>query len=110
MFVHLQRRIPRLPGVLVMSLLFLAPPCLKAVTIGADAVVVVNSSSPKYLDFQHFVQPYLDNFGVPYTVLDIASNSIGTNIGNYALIIIGHKQLDTNQVYLTSAVQSNRLR
>ena len=28
--------------------------------------------SAKYLDFQHYVQPYLDNFGVPYTVLDIS--------------------------------------
>ncbi len=75
--------------------------------IGAGAVVLVNSSSPKYLDFQHFIQPYLDTFGVPYTVLDIASNSIGTNLAHYASIIIGHKLLDTNGVYLNSLAQSN---
>src|SRR5689334_12307027 len=80
---------------------------LHAGPITNDAIVLVNSSSPQYLDFQHFVQPYLDNFGVPYSVLDIASNSLGTNIGSYALIIVGHKQLDTNQVFLDQTAQQN---
>jgi hypothetical protein len=35
----------------------------------ADAVVIVNSASPSYPDFQHLIQPYLDHFGIPYTVL-----------------------------------------
>jgi hypothetical protein len=75
-------------------------------TLGADAVVLVNSTSPKYSDFQHYLQPYLDNFGVPYTVQDIATNALGTNLGHYALIIIGHQQLDTNQVFLDLTHQS----
>ncbi|HZQ45945.1 MAG TPA: hypothetical protein VFC07_02955 [Verrucomicrobiae bacterium] len=73
----------------------------------AGAVVLVNSHSAKYQDFAHFIQPYLGNFGVPSTVLDISSTTIGTNLTNYALIIIGHAQLDTNKTYLTAAVQSN---
>src|SRR4029077_17776367 len=78
-----------------------------AATIGADAVVLVNSASPTYLDFQHHLQPYLDNFGVPYTVLDIATNTIDTNIARYAVIIIGHSHLDTNNIRLgTNAQQS----
>jgi hypothetical protein len=72
----------------------------------AGAVVIVNSESPRYLDFIHFIQPYLGNFGVPYNVVDISSNSITTNLTNYALIIIGHAQLDTNQVYLTQPAQA----
>jgi hypothetical protein len=80
---------------------------LPAATVGADAVVLVNSSSAKYLDFKHSIQPYLDNFGVPYTVLDIASNTVGTNVGNYAVIIIGHGQLDTNHAYLDTIEQQN---
>jgi hypothetical protein len=79
---------------------------LPAATVGADAVVLVNSSSANYLDFQHYIQPYLDNFGVPYTVLDIAANGVGTNLANYALIVIGHSQLDTNGVALGSAGQN----
>jgi hypothetical protein len=107
MSVQRQRRISWHAIVLAMVLLCGIEFSARAATVGAGAVVVVNSSSPNYPDFQHYLQPYLGNFGVPYTVLDIASNSIGANIGNYALIIIGHKQLDTNLVYLTGAAQSN---
>jgi hypothetical protein len=76
-------------------------------TTGADAVVLVNSTSPKYLDFQRMIQPYLDNFGVPYTVQDLATNASMANLGNYALTIIGHKQLDTNHTFLDSNAQAN---
>ena len=58
------------------------------------ALVLVNSSSPDYLNFQHYIQPYLDHFGVPYATLDIASSPVPSDIGDYALIIIGHRQLD----------------
>ena len=74
--------------------------------VQAGAIVLVNSRSAKYLDFQHFVQPYLDNFGVPYAVQDIAVTAVGTNIANYALIIIGHSQLDPGHLYLDSAGQT----
>jgi len=80
---------------------------ISAVTIGADALVLVNSHSTAYPDFQRLIQPYLDNFGVPYTVQDISTNPPGTNISRYALLIIGHKQLDTAGTYLTAQVQSN---
>jgi len=76
-------------------------------TTGADALVLVNSTSAKYLDFQHQIQPYLDNFGVPYTVQDIATNASTTNLPNCALLIIGHKQLDTNHIYLDANAQAN---
>src|SRR6478672_2081217 len=76
-------------------------------TIGADAVVLVNSHSAKYLDFQHYIQPYLDNFGFPYTVQDISTNPPGFALGDSAVIIIGHSELDTNLTYLSGASQSN---
>ena len=77
-----------------------------AATTGADAVVLVNSASAKYSDFQRMIQPYLENFGVPYTVQNIATNGSTANLTNYALIIIGHKQLDINHVYLDSNGQT----
>jgi len=80
---------------------------LQAAPVRADAVVLVNSQSARYPDFQHFIQPYLDNFGFPYTVQDIISNAPGPVIGNYAAIIIGHSQFDTNLTYLTPEVQAN---
>jgi hypothetical protein len=73
----------------------------------AGAVVLVNSHSARYFEFQQRLQPYLDNFGVPYTVFDISVNPVGTNLGYYSLVIIGHSQLDANHVYLDSAAQSN---
>ncbi|MGD0260647.1 MAG: hypothetical protein ABSD29_12580, partial [Verrucomicrobiota bacterium] len=80
---------------------------LQAAPVGADAVVLVNSQSANYLDFQQFIQPYLDNFGFPYTVLDISTNAPGPSISNYAVIIIGHNQLDISQTYLNNTVQAN---
>jgi hypothetical protein len=76
------------------------------VLLPADAVVLVNSTSPRYSDFERYIQPYLENFGVPYVVQNIATNPAGTNIGSHALIIIGHRALDTNHLYLSSAAQS----
>ncbi len=82
--------------------------------VKADAVVLVNSESSSYSDFQHFIQPYLDNFGIPYTLLDIATTQFDSGIADYAVIIIGHRRLDidgtklnTNEEsYITSAVSN----
>ncbi|HWI59646.1 MAG TPA: hypothetical protein VNZ22_20630, partial [Bacillota bacterium] len=76
-------------------------------SLQAGALVLVNSQSAKYLDFQHYLQPYLDNFGVPYTVRDIRTNTVGPEVSRYALLIVGHSQLDINQLYLDSAAQAN---
>ena len=73
----------------------------------AGAVVLVNTHSARYPDFQHFIQPYLDNFGFPYTVLDIATNAPDQSISNCAVIIIGHSQLDTNHFYLSDRAQTS---
>jgi hypothetical protein len=76
------------------------------VLLPADAVVLVNSTSPRYSDFQRYIQPYLENFGVPYVVQNIATNPVGTNLASHALIIIGHRALDTNHLYLNTAAQT----
>src|ERR1043165_883876 len=90
-------------------LAFLASPAILPVsgaTTRADALVLVNSASAKYSDFQHWIQPYLDNFGVPYAVQDLSTNASTANLTNYAVIIIGHKQLDTNHTYLDTNSQA----
>src|SRR5579863_10441476 len=92
---------------IVLGLLFPFVLPMTAKANNAGAVVLVNSHSGRYSDFGHFIQPYLGNFGVPYTVLDISSGAAVTNLTNYALIIIGHAQLDTNLAYLTASAQSN---
>ncbi|MCX7855566.1 MAG: DUF2194 domain-containing protein, partial [Anaerolineae bacterium] len=72
----------------------------------ADALVLINSASTSYTDFAHSIQPYLDHFGVPYTVLDIAAAPVTSDIADYALIVIGHRNLDPAHLYLDAVEQS----
>jgi hypothetical protein len=85
--------------------IFSAQPVLAADPVRTDAVVLVNSASSNYSDFQHYIKPYLDNFGIPYTILDIATNPLTSNISDYAVIIIGHRSLDVSKLYLDTTEQ-----
>ncbi len=94
--------------VVVTALLISGPvPRMSAATLRVDALVLVNSASASYVDFQYYVQAYLDNFGVPYTVLDIAAESVNANVSEYAVIIVGHRELDADGVYLDTTEQAN---
>ena len=98
-------------SILLMAIVFLTGiliPGMSAADTRADAVVLVNSTSPNYADFQHYIKPYLSHFGIPYTVLDIASGDVPANIDDYAVIIIGHRQLDTSGSYLDSGYVEDR--
>lgn len=75
-------------------------------TYRAEAVVLVNSNSTGYTDFAYSIQPYLDHFGVPYTILDIAAAPVPSSLAEYALIIIGHRNLDPARLYLDGTEQS----
>jgi len=66
----------------------------------ADAVILVNSSSEGFADFGHFIKPYLEHFGVPYDLIDISAQNMEGDISDYALIIIGHRQLDPTGIHL----------
>jgi fibronectin type 3 domain-containing protein len=78
---------------------------VSATTKKPASVVLVSSRSSYYADFQHFIKPYLDNFGIPYNVLDIATTSVPSTIGDAAIIIVGHRELDVNSSYLSSTEQ-----
>jgi hypothetical protein len=95
-------------GQAMMALVLLmacGPGRLQADTVRADAVVLVNSTSGGYSNFDQYIKPYLDNFGVPYTVQDISTNRDTTSISNYAVIIIGHTNLNTTGAYLNAEAQ-----
>jgi len=93
--------------VLIIAVLPIAlwPQPVAAQEIPADAVVLVNSTSAGYGDFQHYIQPYLDNFGVPYTVHDVAAAPVTEETVERALIIVGHNGLDEAGAYLDAAEQ-----
>jgi hypothetical protein len=76
-------------------------------SVRAEALVLVNSTSQGYPDFQHYIKPYLDHFGIPYTVLDIANTPVGPDVEEYAVIIVGHRQLDNEGLYLDTTGQGN---
>ena len=73
----------------------------------ADAVLIVNSQSGAYEDVERYIRPYLVHFGVPFTVLDVSSSPVGPEIGDYSLILIGHRELDPDHLYLDSEEQSH---
>src|SRR5690242_11574548 len=77
-----------------------------AATQRADALVLINSVEPRISDFTRFIQPYLDNFGVPYEVLDIATNSLTARVSSYALLIMGQRGLDTDHAFLNTAAEA----
>ncbi len=62
-------------------------------TVSAGALVLVNSASPGYAGFEERIQPYLENFGVPYQVLDLAAHPLDIFIQEHPLLVIGHKQI-----------------
>jgi hypothetical protein len=96
-----------LRSLIVLLALVLFPTASKSATVSADTVVLVNSASTRYLDFRNYLQPYLDHFGIPYSVLDVRTNEVGANIADYALIVVGHAQFDTNHLYFSPTEQSN---
>ena len=80
-----------------------------------SALVLVNSQSVDYADFQHFIQPYFDHFGIPYAALDISTTPVTAGVEEYALLVIGHRNLDsgateyldsTEEGYLSAAVDA----
>ncbi|MDW7773315.1 MAG: hypothetical protein SCH71_10535, partial [Desulfobulbaceae bacterium] len=70
-----------------------------------NAIVLTNSASEFFGDYEHYIEPYLLNFGIPHTVTDIAGNPLPENLEEYAIIIIGHKGIDESGFLLDSADQ-----
>ncbi|MBL8055799.1 MAG: hypothetical protein JNK29_03830 [Anaerolineales bacterium] len=52
------------------------------------------------------MRPYLDHFGVAYTVVDLATTAVPAEVGSYALIVVGHGQLDVSGAYLSAGEQA----
>jgi len=82
-----------------------SPALAQSDTPRADAVVLVNSVSTGYTQYEQYVQPYLGHFGVPCTILDIFTMPVTVDIEDYAVIIVGHRQLDADGLYLDTTEQ-----
>lgn len=71
-----------------------------------DAVVLVNSTSPHFSEFEAYIEPYLETFGVPYETLDISGEAVVFERIDRALIIVGHKGLDESGAFLDSVEEA----
>ena len=91
-----------LPCLLAMLFALAAPPRAEANNAPGRWCWSIPKAPTTWISL-HFIAPYLGNFGVPYTVLDISSTPVDSSPTNFALIIIGHSQLDTNGTYLDAA-------
>jgi hypothetical protein len=59
-----------------------------------NVLVIMNSSSTYYSVGNTYIIPYLDHFGLPYSVIDIAKEKISGSFTKNALIIIAHKEIE----------------
>ena len=89
------------------SILTSAPlaPVAAVSPIGGNALVLINSASSSGADYPTYIKPYLDQFGIPYSELDIASHPLPVDLSGYALIIIGQRALDPGGTLLSAAEQ-----
>ena len=56
------------------------------------ALVIINSNSAFYNDYELYIKAYLDNFGIPYDTVDVNITAL-PDLNNYAIIIFGHNRV-----------------
>ena len=59
-----------------------------------NTLVILNASSTYYWEAVEYVLPYLDHFGIPYTLWNINRAPLPTGLAEYALVVIAHPQID----------------
>jgi len=55
-------------------------------------LIIVNSASESFDDFDKYILPYIKVFGIPYIIHDRAHGTLSDC--NYQLIILGHNHLE----------------
>jgi hypothetical protein len=59
-----------------------------------NTLVLLNTSSPHYRVAVEYILPYLDHFGIPYTLWDINRIPLPMNLTEFALVVIAQPQID----------------
>jgi hypothetical protein len=77
--------------------------------ISCNAVVLVNTQSSAYGDWEFLLKSWLEHYGVPTDVYDLAQVTLPQNLDDYPLIIFGHGYLDGEGVCL-GEVELERIR
>ena len=99
------KRRDMLQAFFVLAALVATSACSPSVAVRAErdagCLVLVNSQSPDYGDFGRLIEPYLIQFGVPYQIRDISRVSARTGLERYALVVLGHQDLDAPRRFLS---------
>jgi len=77
-------------------IIVLGPGCQEKSIHNLETLVVVNTRSPEYTKCKNMLLPYLDHFGLPYLILDLAVDEINEISSSHPLIIIAHPEIDHN--------------
>ena len=93
-------------SILALALLNISQPAFsQSASLRADALVIINSNSGAAIHYTEWIKPYLDYYGIPYTEWDLATNPAVPDFASFAVIIIGHDELDYFSTYLTPTIQ-----
>lgn len=65
-----------------------------------ETLVLTNSVTPKFRQALELVIPYLDHFGVPYTLVDLLHDPLPAALADYPLILFAHPGVDARGVAL----------
>lgn len=57
------------------------------------ALIITNNGSGSYSDYNNYIRPYLENFGIPYDVYNEPTPQDLPDLADYALIILGHRNI-----------------
>jgi hypothetical protein len=66
--------------------------------ISSDVIVLLNSNSPQVTKGTQKLIPYLDHFGVSYSMADLAEGHLPSGSDKPALVIVSHPEIDGNDV------------
>ncbi len=64
------------------------------------ALLLVQSDRIEYANVNDYIIPYLDNFGIPYDLVDLKTTSL-PDLESYAVVIFGHKEVYLDNYPLT---------
>ncbi len=78
---------------LLVSMILIGAANASAKAGSMDVLVLLNTNSPQVSKAKEKLLPYLDHFGVPYSVVDLGRQNLPASVVYYALVIVSHSRL-----------------
>jgi len=75
-----------------------------------EALVFINSNVPDVKKANEYLIPFLDHYGIPYAILDIAKQPLPNSFKEYAVIIFGHNNVINDDPDMESRLENKFLK